>query len=60
LQQNLTSFELATVNQSNDDLIFFLGLNVTARASVNKAIPEPSSLVIWVTLGAVAVRRMRR
>jgi len=65
------SFQIDTLNPSNDDNIFFLGLNVTARGGVNQpppppedhaaVIPEPSSLLLLSlgSLGAAVFRRRR-
>ena len=56
LTTGATSFKVDTINPSNNDNIFFLGLNVTARGGVNQpppppddhapVIPEPSSMLL--------------
>ena len=48
LTQGSTSFTIRTSNPSNDDNIFFTGLNITAIASIGPPpnVPEPSSLAI--------------
>jgi hypothetical protein len=45
-----------TLNPSNDDNIFFLGLNITAEADVCvgdecEKVPEPSSILGLLTFG---------
>jgi hypothetical protein len=42
-----TSLNINTLNPSNDDNIFFLGLNVTAQGNVGPVnpVPEPASLI---------------
>lgn len=51
-----TSLLVETLNPSNDDNIFFLGLNVTAEGDVCvgdecETVPEPSSILGLLTLG---------
>jgi len=41
LSNGMTSFTVNTLNPSQDDNIFFLGLNMTARAGVNQPPPPP-------------------
>lgn len=61
LLNGTSSFSLRTANPSGDDLVFFVGINVTAQANVNQTVPEPSMVLIWslVGAGAAAFRRRR-
>ena len=56
-----SQIRIDTLNPSNDDLIFFAGINITAEATVVTEIPEPSSFVL-LSLGLIPVvrRRFRR
>jgi hypothetical protein len=59
-----TSTTIDTVNNSRDDNIFFLGLNITAQAGVNKPPPPPTpdaaSTVGLLGLGIGALLTFRR
>ena len=59
-----TSTTVDTVNKSRDDNIFFLGLNITAQAGVNKPPPPPTPDAASTTgllgLGLVALLAFRR
>ena len=57
LMEGDTSFDIFTMNDSNDDNIFFLGLHVAAEV-----IPEPSSLGLssFGLLSLMLLRRRRR
>jgi hypothetical protein len=54
LPNGTSSFQLRTANPSADDLVFFVGINVTAQATVNNAVPEPATLLIWTLAGGGA------
>jgi hypothetical protein len=56
LTNGTTSFDLNTSNPSNNDLVFFVGINVTARAGVDQPppsadVPEPAAILVWCVLG---------
>ena len=56
LTQGATSFQIDTENPSLDDNLFFLGVNITAKASVNEPIdpidvPEPSTIIGLLAVG---------
>ncbi len=59
-----TSTTINTFNSSRDDLIFFLGINVTAQGAVNKPPPPPmpdtASTAGLVGLGLVGLLAIRR
>ncbi|WP_157260096.1 PEP-CTERM sorting domain-containing protein [Chamaesiphon minutus] len=61
-----TQIQIDTLNPSNDDNIFFAGINITARAGVNApppsdptAVPEPFTIV-GTLIGAGTAFRMRK
>lgn len=56
-----TSTTIVTENPSNDDNIFFLGVNITAEASIGSPVPEPSTYAMAAIglLGLLAYRRFR-
>ena len=63
LTNGTTSFDLRTANPSGDDIVFFIGINVTAEAGVNEppsAVPEPASLALWGGVGIVGLVIARR
>jgi methionine-rich copper-binding protein CopC len=43
LIQGATAINIDTKNPSGDDNIFFIGINITARAGINQAPPEPGT-----------------
>ena len=52
LTVGLTTITIDTDNPSNDDNIFFAGINITAVAGVNQppptaGVPEPMSVIVW-------------
>jgi hypothetical protein len=56
-----TSFDVSTVNPSNNDNIFFLGLNVAAQGSVDPPVPEPiTATACLMGLGAIATYLRKR
>ena len=60
LANGTTSFDLNTSNPSNDDLVFFVGINVTARAGVDQPppsadVPEPAAILVWLALGMLGM-----
>lgn len=58
LTQGSTSFTINTLNPSSDDNIFFAGINVTARASVNEPVeevPEPITILGTLVAGGFGV-----
>jgi hypothetical protein len=60
-----TQIKIDTTNPSNDDNIFFAGVNITARAGVNAPpppstnVPEPFTIV-GTLIGSAAAYRMRK
>lgn len=64
LTQGATSFRIDTRNPSGDDNLFFVGINITAKAGVNgeppQDIPEPASLLGLLTAGALGVAFLKR
>ena len=57
-----TQIKIDTTNPSNDDNIFFAGVNITARAVVTPAtaVPEPFTIVGTMIGGAAALRMRKR
>ena len=61
-----TQIKIDTTNPSNDDNIFFAGVNITARAGVNApppsptAVPEPLTIVGTLIGATVAFRTRKR
>ncbi len=63
LTNGATSFSVNTLNPSNDDNIFFAGINITAVAGVDAPppdtdptkVPEPSSLLGMIFMGVAAL-----
>ncbi len=63
LTNGATSFRVDTLNPSNDDNIFFAGINITAVAGVDSPppdtdptkVPEPSSLLGMIFVGVAAL-----
>jgi hypothetical protein len=69
LNAGATSFNIHTSNPSNDDNIFFAGINITARAGVNQPppppvdgspVPEPSTYGLLGALALVGLGLRRR
>lgn len=64
LSNGLLSYKFDTVNPSNDDNIFFLGVNVTARAGINEppppVVPETSTVVSGLAVAGLAGLVLRR
>lgn len=64
LSNGLLSYKFDTVNPSNDDNIFFLGVNVTARAGINEppppVVPETSTVVSGLAMAGLAGLAIRR
>lgn len=61
LANGSTSYTFRTSNPSNDDNIFFLGMNITAEASIATGVPLPPA--VWgglAMLGLLGVARHRR
>jgi hypothetical protein len=58
-----TSFTINTLNPSNDDNVFFMGLNLKGRASSGQEnpIPEPTTMLLFGTglLGLVGLGRKK-
>jgi hypothetical protein len=50
-----TSTTITTVNPSNNDNIFFLGLNITAVATVSNGVPDTASTAALLALGLAAM-----
>jgi hypothetical protein len=58
-----TTIKIDTLNPSNDDNIFFLGLNLTAKAGVDQPppssdpqkTPEPASILSLLAVGALGI-----
>ncbi|MBU0729520.1 MAG: PEP-CTERM sorting domain-containing protein [Proteobacteria bacterium] len=64
-----TSFNITTLNPSNDDNVFFMGLVVNGIASVDDpddpdvpSVPEPATMLLFGTglVGLAGTRRIRR
>ncbi|WP_245894279.1 PEP-CTERM sorting domain-containing protein [Chamaesiphon polymorphus] len=62
-----TQIKIDTLNPSNDDNIFFAGINITARAGVNAPPPPPSTTavpepftIVGTLIGAGTAFRMRK
>jgi len=60
-----TSTTIDTVNESRDDNIFFLGLNITAQAGVNKpppnnGVPDAASTCGLLSVGLLGLAALRR
>lgn len=57
-----TQIRIDTVNASQDDLIFFLGLNVTAKGNVNHdpTVPEPGAVALLAGLAVPGVQFLVR
>jgi hypothetical protein len=62
-----TQIQIKTTNPSNDDNIFFAGINITAQAGVNKppepkaaTTPEPSSVLGFLFLGGLGLVSLKR
>jgi hypothetical protein len=67
LSNGLLSYTFDTSNPSNDDNIFFLGLNITARAGVNQppppppdGVPDAGSTALLLGLGVMGMAALRR
>ena len=58
LSNGLNSYKFDTLNPSNDDNIFFLGVNITARAGINEppppVVPETSTVVSGLAVAGLA------
>ena len=59
LSNGLNSYKFDTLNPSNDDNIFFLGINITARAGINEpppppVVPETSTVVSGLAVAGLA------
>ena len=50
-----TSTTITTVNPSDNDNIFFLGLNITAVATVSNGVPDTASTAALMALGLGAL-----
>ncbi len=57
-----TSTTITTVNPSNNDNIFFLGLNITAVATVTNGVPDTASTagLMALALGAIGFASLRK
>jgi hypothetical protein len=57
-----TSTTITTVNPSGDDNIFFLGLNITAVATVSNGVPDTASTagLMVLALGAIGFASLRK
>ncbi|WP_310485021.1 PEP-CTERM sorting domain-containing protein [Chamaesiphon sp. VAR_48_metabat_403] len=60
-----TQIKIDTTNPSNDDNIFFAGINITARAGVNAPPPAPTDVpepftIVGTLIGATAAFKMRK
>jgi hypothetical protein len=57
-----TTTVINTVNPSDNDNIFFLGLNITAQATVSNGVPDAASTAVLMALalGAVGCLSLRR
>ena len=53
-----TMTTIVTENPSDDDNIFFLGVNITAEAAIGSPVPEPSTYVLGV-LGLIGLLACR-
>ncbi|MBL9138708.1 MAG: hypothetical protein JNK85_22755 [Verrucomicrobiales bacterium] len=65
LSNGLLSYKFDTLNPSQDDNIFFLGVNITARAGINEppppaVIPETSTVVSGLAVAGLAGLALRR
>lgn len=65
LSNGLLSYKFDTLNPSNDDNIFFLGVNITARAGINEpppppVVPETSTVVSGLAVAGLAGLALRR
>ncbi|MBL9138709.1 MAG: hypothetical protein JNK85_22760 [Verrucomicrobiales bacterium] len=65
LSNGLLSYKFDTVNPSQDDNIFFLGVNITARAGINEppppaVVPETSTVVSGLAVAGLAGLALRR
>lgn len=68
LTNGLTSFTVNTDNPSDDDNIFFAGIDITARAGVNQpppppnlsGVPEPSTYGLFGAAALIGVGLLRR
>jgi hypothetical protein len=67
LSNGLLSYGFNTSNPSGDDNIFFMGLNITARAGVNQppppppdGVPDAGSTALLLGLGVMGMAALRR
>ena len=64
LTQGATSFNIKTENPSLDDNIFFAGINITAKASVNEppiqSVPEPTTILGLVAIGGLGLHSSKK
>jgi hypothetical protein len=67
LSNGLTTYSFFTQNPSFDDNIFFMGLNITARAGINEpppppdnGVPDAGSTALLLSLGTLALGAIRR
>lgn len=65
LSNGLLSYKFDTLNPSNDDNIFFMGVNITARAGINEpppppVVPETSTVVSGLAVAGLAGLVLRR